>query len=106
VFLFFINHRNQKGFFMKKNILLFIPIITACFCGLAPNVAAGQQRSTGEKVDDAIDYSKDKADKIKDKVKEGYEKTKDKVKDGYDKTKDKVKDKVKDGLDKARDGLK
>lgn len=78
---------------MKKNLFLLL-LASVCFLGIQrPNLEA-RQHSTGEKIDDALNYTKDKIDKAKDKVKDGFGKAKDKTKDGIDK--------AKDGLDKIK----
>lgn len=77
---------------MKKNKLFLFLIVSVCFFSIhAPNLEAGHHNTPGQKVDDAIDYTKDKVNKAKDKAK-------DKVKDGLNKAKDKIKDKVKDKI--------
>lgn len=87
---------------MKKNKLFLVLFVSACCFGVhTSNLEAHQHSTPGEKVDDAIDYTKDKVNEAKDKVKDGIDEAKDKIKDGVDKTKDKVKD----GLDAAKDSL-
>lgn len=74
---------------MKKNKLFLILFVSACCFGVhVSNLEAHQHSTPGEKVDDAIDYTKDKVDEAKDKVKDGVDAAKDKVKDGLDAAKD------------------
>jgi hypothetical protein len=72
---------------MKKNKLFASVLVSTCIFGVhMPSIEAHQHSTPGEKVDDAIDYTKDKIDQAKDKTKEGIDKTKD----GLDKVKDKI----------------
>lgn len=71
---------------MKKNKLFLVLTLGACLCGAyTTNLEARHHKTPGEKVDDAIDYSKDKLDKAKEKVLDGIENAKDKTKKGIDK---------------------
>lgn len=88
---------------MKQNKLFLLLILSACLIGTQnTSLEANQHRTPGEKVDDAIDYTKDKFDEAKDKTKDTYDKVKDKTKEGI---KDGI-DKTKNGLDKLKDKLK
>jgi len=88
---------------MKQNKLFLLLLASACLVGTQyTGLEAHQHRTPGEKVDDAIDYTKDKVDEAKDKTKDTYdnvkERTKESIKNGIDKTKN--------GLDKAKDKLR
>ena len=88
---------------MKQNKLFLLLIVSACLVGTQyTGLEAHQHRTPGEKVDDAIDYTKDKYDEAKDKTKETYDKVKDKTKEGL---KTGI-DKTKNGLDKVKDKLR
>lgn len=81
---------------MKTNKLFLFLIVSVCLFSVhTPNLKAGHHSTPGQKVDDAIDYTKDKIKKAKNKAK-------DKVKDGLNKAKDKVRNKIKDDIDRLK----
>lgn len=87
---------------MKTNKLFFALIFTVgAFCFHTSNIEARSHKTTGEKVDSSIDYTKDKLKDAKDKAKDAKDKVKEKAKD----TKDKIKEKTSEGIDKVKDGL-
>lgn len=76
---------------MKKTIFL-----TMCFAILAtfPSGSLFAHKTPGEKVDQAIDKTKEGYEHAKEKTKEGYEHAKERTKEKYNETleKSKIKD--------------
>lgn len=77
-----------------KKISLALVCIASCLCS---GSLFALHKTAGEKLDNAIDKTKEKAEDAKDAVKEKAEDAKDVAKKESDKVREKIADKVKPG---------
>lgn len=85
-------------------LLAFIGGFSCCFADVCEKPC--QQKTCGQKVDDAIDYAKGKYYEIKDEAQDKYHDVKDDLKDRYYEAKDKAKSKYYETKAKVREKLR